>query len=235
VSLSYNFQPGRILAKKYQVVAPLGSVREGEIYALSECATGIERTAKFFYPHVDPLGRVATIHAQKLHKLRHCPILMQYRTQETISIGGAPVTFLVSDFVRGELLGDFLARQPGRRLEWFEALHLLLATARGVELMHGAGEAAGPLRRDNVMVRRVGLGFQVKLMELATAGRVRPEHRRDDTHALLRLFHDVIAGGGGGKELPRTVRELLGTPRRPKLDGFRDAGELRAMLEQLRW
>ena len=228
--LSYNFQPGRILARKYQVVAPLGSVREGEIYTLSECATGIERTAKFFYPHVDPLGRVATIHAQKLHKLRHCPILMQYRTQETISIGGAAVTFLVSDFVRGELLGDFVARQPGGKLEWFEAMHLLVAMARGIELMHEAGEAAGPLRFDNIMIRRVGLGFQAKLMELATAGRARPEHRRDDAHALIRLFHDVVAGGGGSKNLPTAVRERLGSRRRPNLEGFRDAAEIRGMI-----
>lgn len=233
--LSYNFQPGRILARKYQVVAPLGSVREGEIYTLSECATGIERTAKFFYPHVDPLGRVATIHAQKLHKLRHCPILMQYRTQETISIGGAAVTFLVSDFVRGERLGDFIARQPGQRLEWFEALHLLLAMARGIELMHDAGESAGALRLDNIIVRRVGLGFQAKLMELATGGRARPEHRRNDAHGMIRLFHEVIAGGGGGKDLPDPVRDQLGTRRRPHFENYRDAADIRIALERLRW
>lgn len=233
MAIAYNFQPGRILARKYQVIAPLGRVREGEIYTLSECATGIERTAKFFYPHVDPRGQIATRHAQKLHKLRHCSMLMHYRTQETISLRGAPVTFLVSDLVQGELLRDFIERRPGRQLSWFEALHLLLAMARGIEPIHAAGESAGSLRQDNIMVQRTGLRFQTKLMELATLGRTGVEQRREDTQALISLFYDLVANQR--HELPRPVSELLGSKRRPSTRDWRDAGELRYQLEHLCW
>lgn len=233
MSVSYNFQPGRILARKYEVIAPLGRVREGEIYTLSECATGIGRTAKFFYPHIDPRGQIATRHAQKLHKLRHCPILMHYRTQETISLRGAAVTFLVSDLVQGELLGDFIERQPGRQLGWFEALHLLLSMVRGIESIHLAGESAGSLRLDNIMVRQTGLGFQTKLMELTTTNRTGPEHRRGDTQALVSLFHVMVANQRHA--MPSAVIELLGTKRRPAVREWRDAGDLRYRLEHLNW
>ena len=47
---SFDFQPGRSLAKKYEVLSKLGQGWEGEVYLLRETSTGIERAAKFFFP-----------------------------------------------------------------------------------------------------------------------------------------------------------------------------------------
>lgn len=47
---SFNLQPGRILAKKYEVIAKLGAGWEGEVYRIRELNTGIERAAKLFFP-----------------------------------------------------------------------------------------------------------------------------------------------------------------------------------------
>lgn len=232
----YNFAPGKLLGRKYEVLAARGQVREGEIYTLSECATGIERTAKFFHRHLSSANRIADLHARTLHKLRHCPIILSYRTQETIHIAGSPVTFLVADFVPGDLLGDFIGRQPGLRLDWFEALHLIHALAHGVNLMHGAGESCGALRYDNIVVRRHGLGFQIKLLELATR-RASPEAVRYDVRELLGLFHTLTAGAGGARALPAAVRELVGTPRRyeEKALHYRDASALLSAINSLPW
>ncbi len=70
--------PGRILARKYEVVG-----RIGHLWKLSERATGIERTARAFGGDSE---RLVSRYAQRLHKLRHCEALMQYRTQETVSL-----------------------------------------------------------------------------------------------------------------------------------------------------
>ena len=133
---SFDFAPGRILAKKYEVISRLGAGWEGEVYLVRETATDIERAAKFFFPQRNPKNRNLLFYAKKLHKLRQCTILIHYLTQETILFKGQPISFLVSDYVEGELLSDFLKRQPGQRLSPFQAVHLLHALAMGIEEIH---------------------------------------------------------------------------------------------------
>jgi hypothetical protein len=72
----FDFPPGRTVAGKYEIVSPLGSGYEGEVYAIVERTTGIRRAAKFYYRHRDPTGKNAIAYARKLDALRHCPILM---------------------------------------------------------------------------------------------------------------------------------------------------------------
>lgn len=90
---SFNFIPDRILAKKYKVICKLGEGWEGEVYLVREIITGIERAAKFFFPQRNPNNTAIRFYANKLHKLRHCPILIQYLTQETILVQKHPLPF----------------------------------------------------------------------------------------------------------------------------------------------
>ena len=149
---SFEFHPGRILVKKYQVLSRLGSGWEGEVFLVRETATGIERAAKFFYPERNTNDKTLRSYAKKLHKLRHCPILIQYHTQEHMTYRGVPVNFLVSEFVEGVLLTDFIHAQPGKRLQPFQAVHLLHALVTGLESIHNLREYHGDLHTDNVIV-----------------------------------------------------------------------------------
>ena len=112
-----------MLAGKYEVIVKLGAGWEGEVYMVREKGTRIERAAKFFFPHRNEKEQTSNRYARKLHKLRHCPVLIQYLTQEQIRFRGVPITFLVSDYVEGELLTEFLKRQPGKRIPVFQGLH----------------------------------------------------------------------------------------------------------------
>src|SRR5690606_3887385 len=114
---AFNFPEGRILARKYEVISKLGEGWEGEVYLLKEITTGIERAAKFFFPHRNIRNKASNFYAKKLHKLRNCPALIQYHTQETIRFQNQDLTFLVSDFVEGEVLADFVKRLPGKRID----------------------------------------------------------------------------------------------------------------------
>ena len=232
---SYDFAPGRLLARKYQVVSKIDAGSTGELYTLSECATGIERVAKFFHKKQNP-SRMATFYAQKLHRLRHCDILMQYRTQETISVEGTDVTFLISDVMHGEPLIHFLARQCGSHLSLFEGLHLLHALATGVEPMHAAGEHHGDLTLDNVLVRRRGLGFSVKLIDLSPGKNKKNEAFRHDIIDMIRLFSIATAADRFGRKFPKSVQKLLTESSRSLGQSpLRDAGCLRHYLETLSW
>ena len=95
--------------------------------------TGIERAAKFFFPHRNIANKAAKFHAKKLHKLKSCPILIQYLTGGFISYQGQDITYLISDYVEGEVLEDFLNRQPGKKISPFQGLHLLHALARDLK------------------------------------------------------------------------------------------------------
>ena len=128
---AFDFEPGMQLVGKYEVLEKLGAGYEGEVYRIRERSTGVDRAGKFFYPHRNPHDRAVKYYARMLHKLRDCPILIQYVTHEKVMVGQTSVSFLVSEFAEGEVLHDFLAKQPGKRLTPFEALHLLHTLSKG--------------------------------------------------------------------------------------------------------
>src|SRR6201994_1802660 len=167
----FDFLPGRSVAGKYVIERLLGSGWEGEVYAINERNTGIRRAAKFYYPHRDPLGKAAIAYARKLDALRHCPILMQYHHQESTYVQRKKVMVVISELVEGVKLSEFLKTQPDQRLTTFEALHVLYVLAKGIAPIHARGEYHGDIHDDNIMIRRQGIGFDVKLLDFFDLGR----------------------------------------------------------------
>jgi serine/threonine protein kinase len=233
---AFHFPPGRVLADRYEVVTRLGKGWEGEVYLIREIATGIERTAKFFFPHRNLRDRSALFHARKLHKLRHCPIVIQYHTQDTVRFRGEDITFLVSEFVQGELLYTFLKRQPGGRLTPFPALHLLHALVSGLESIHGLHEYHGDLHTENIIVQRYGLGFELKFLDMFNWGSPTRENRRHDVVEAIRVFYEALGGQRHYARQPDVVKAICcGMKRSLILKKFRGAGGLRYHLETLEW
>ncbi len=232
----FDLKPGRVLARKYEVIRMLGTGWEGQVYLVRELATRIERAVKLFFPQRNLRDLAAKFYAQKLHKLRHCPIVIQYYTQETIIYRGLPITLLVSEFVEGELLSDFLARQPGKRLSAFPALHLLHALAKGIECIHQMKEYHGDLHTENIIVQRYGLGFDLKLLDFYHWGPPSTESVRDDVVEMVRIFHDALGGRRNYNHQPPVVKAICrGLKRGLILQNFRTAGQLREYLETIEW
>ncbi|HKK05816.1 MAG TPA: protein kinase [Gammaproteobacteria bacterium] len=233
---AFNFAPGRVLAGKYEVITRLGAGWEGEVYLIREQATGIERTAKLFFPHRNPRDRNAKFYATKLHKLRQCPIVIQYHTREMIIHRGSQIAFLVSDFVEGELLSQFLARQPGKRLSPFQGIHLLHALATGMECIHNMREYHGDLHADNIILQRYGLEFDLKLLDMFHWGAARPENIHDDVVNMIHILYDALGGQKHYARQPPQIKAICrGLKRTLILRQFRSAGQLRQYLETMRW
>ena len=232
----FGFEEGDVLAGKYEVDSRLGSGWEGEVYLVRELNTDIERTAKFFFPRRNPRNRTLRYYAKKLHRLRHCPILIQYHTQETVTYDGEPATFLVSEYVEGELLSEFLKRQPGGRLDAFQALHLLHELASGIESIHNLREYHGDLHTDNIIIRRLGIGFVTKLVDLYRWRAPTTANIHDDVCDLIRVFYDALGGRKHYARQPPEVKDICcGLKRSLILRKFATAGQLRQRLETLRW
>lgn len=233
---AFELEPGRVLADKYEVRSLLGTGWEGEVYLIREVLTGIERAAKLFFPQRNPRNRTARQYAKKLHRLRHCRILIQYLTQDVVSIGDQRITLLISEFVEGDVLGQMLQRQPGHRLPECEALHLLHALATGMADIHQAREYHGDLHAGNVFVRRYGIGYQVKLIDLFHRSAPKRENIQDDVCDLVRIFYDSLGGARHYARLSPEVKAICcGLKRTLILKKFRTAGQLRDYLENIRW
>lgn len=233
---SFDLEPGQTLADKYEVIKLLGEGWEGQVYHVREKATRIERAIKLFFPQRNVRDRSAKFYAIKLHKLRHCPIVIQYYNQETFVSGTTPITLLVSEFVEGELLSDFIARQPGKRLSAFQAVHLLHAMARGIECIHAMNEYHGDLHTENIIVQRYGLGFDLKLLDFYNWKAPKSENVRDDVVDLVKIFYDAVGGRKHYSKQPSYVKDICrGLKRSLILKNFRTAGELKEYLESMEW
>lgn len=232
----FNINPGRLLAGKYEVIKRLGRGWEGEVFLVQERNTSIERAVKLFYPQRNPRDKAAGFYARKLHKLRHCPIAIQYHSSDTIIYQRIPITLLVSDFVEGELLSDFIASQPGRRLRPYPAMHLLHALASGIECIHAMKEYHGDLHTENIIVQRYGLGFELKLLDFFHWGAPRPENIRDDVVDLVKILYEATGGRTWYSRQPQEIKALCcGLKRSLILKKYRTAGQLREYLENLEW
>lgn len=233
---AFNLAPGRVLARKYEVIRQLGAGWEGEVYLIRELTTGIERTAKLFFPQRNLRDKNTHFYATKLHKLRHCPIVIQYSHQDSITVQGEPVTLLISEYVEGELLSQFIQRHPGKRLSAFQAVHLLHALASGMECIHAMGEYHGDLHSENIIIQSFGLRFDLKLVDLFHLGAPTREHIRMDTVDMIHVFYETLGGQKHYASQPPEIKTIInGLKRGLILKKFKSAAQLRQHLETMRW
>ncbi|RMG48559.1 MAG: serine/threonine protein kinase, partial [Acidobacteria bacterium] len=202
----FDFEPGRRLAGKYEVQAFLGRGWEGEVYKVVESRTGVPRAMKVFYPERNVRDRAVRFYAKKLERLRDCPIVIKYHHSESFWYRGVRVTCLISEYVEGELLSRFLARQPGGRLHPFEALHLLRALAAGVEQIHARREYHGDIHDENILVRRRGVHFDLRLVDLYQCGRPDRSKMTEDVIQMIRVLYDAVGGARWYRRQPPPIK-----------------------------
>jgi tRNA A-37 threonylcarbamoyl transferase component Bud32 len=233
---SFDFDEGKMLLKKYRIVEKLGQGWEGEVYRVREALTGVERAAKFFFPHRNIQNQALKFYARKLHKLRHCPVSIQYVTEERLVVQGQEVRFLVSELAEGKVLPEFLKQHPGGRLTPFEALHLLHALSAGMAAVHQLRESHGDLHTQNVMVRRQGLEFEVKVFDFFRLDAGKHDQYQDDVYGLVNILYECV---GGKKHYSRQPPVIKGIVRGLKSSlirqKFRNAIQLRDYLDNLEW
>jgi len=227
---------GTMLTDHYQILERLGMGWEGEVYLVRELATDIDRTAKLFLPQRNVRNRTLKFYARKLHKLRQCPIVIQYHSHDRFIWRGVPVAFMISEFIDGELLSSYVHRQRGKRLPPFQAVHLLHALASGIECIHAMGEYHGDLHEDNVIVQHSGLGFELKLIDLYHWGQPSAANIRNDVFMLIRLFYDVLGGQRHYAGQPPAIKAICSGLKHSLIARkFRTAGQLRDYLETMEW
>ena len=162
--------------------------------------------------------------------------MIHYHHSESIRFHRIAVTCLISEFVEGELLSDFVARQPGKRLKPFEALHLLYALASGVEQIHAAREYHSDIHAENVIVRRRGIRFDVKLVDFYNWGSPTAAKIREDVIMMVNLMHEIVGGRERYAGQPQEIKRICCGQRRDLISRkYPTAGRLRACLDSFSW
>ncbi|MCP4329266.1 MAG: protein kinase family protein [Alphaproteobacteria bacterium] len=229
---SFDLSPGQKVGGKYRVEDFLGGGLEGEVYRVTELQTGIRRAAKLFYPQENRSNRAARTYARRLDRLRDCPIVIQYHHAERVTVEDVPVTCLISEFVDGILLSDFIAAHRGKRLPPFKALHLLYAVVRGVEQIHVRHEYHGDLHSANILIRPRGIFFDAKLVDFYNQGTTNASHRRGDVVDLVHLLHEMTGGRRHYARQPVAIKAICRGLRRDLIKkAFPTATHLRRHLE----
>ena len=232
----FNFEPGFTIARKYTIDKKIGGGWEGEVYKAEETLTRIPVALKFFYPFRNKNNKVARQYAQRLHKLTESPVSINYYTQEEIKFRGEPITCFVYEYAEGMILSSFLKRQPGQRVGIMQGLLLLHSLTRGIESVHFHNEYHGDLHTDNIIIRRRGLGFDFKLLDMYNWGDAKSLNKAEDILNLIRIFHEAIGGKKYYAKHPQEVKDIcMGLRSNLIKKKFKSATMLRQYIENIEW
>jgi len=233
-----SFEPGFVVNGKYEILEEIGSGYEGRVFLVREMGTGIERTIKFFYPRKNKENKTIKAVAKKLHALRSSRLLIQYHTQDKLVLpDGKEVAFLVSEFTEGVMLSEFLKTEPGARLHYFVALHLLYSLVKGVEEIHRLGQYHADIHTENIMVERAGLSFQLKLLDpFHWVGATKSDGQKNDISNAVEVFYESLGGAKHYAKQPQVVKDICFGMKKPFiLRKFKTITKLRHHLETLEW
>ena len=234
--ISFDLKKGRVIAQRFIVDSQLGKGSEGEVYRVIESYTNKVRALKIFYPHRNKKFQTSSRYAKKLDKLKSSQLVMDYLSHEVMVFKGEKVALLVSEFIEGEILADFVAKQKGKRLDIFPAIHLLYSIVCGVESIHLNGEYHGDLHLDNIIIRKFGLKFDLKIFDLHHWGDSKQDNRDEDLIKTIRIFYDILGGSKRYKHLPCSIKYIIcGLKRNIILNRFKSIAELKIYLENMDW
>lgn len=233
---SFDLRPGRKIGRRYTVEYQLGAGSEGEVYQVRESDTGIRRAAKLYFPQKNPSNRVMVRHAQKLHALRHCPIVLQYHHAEQIQIRRQPVVALISELCEGEQLERWIGRHKGGRLGAYRALCVIYHLCRGLEAIHALGEYHADVHSQNILIRPAGVRFEIKLIDFYDWGKPARYKQKQDVMDTVRVLYECIGGRAGYSQQGPELRHICANLRRDLvLKRFPTINALRRHLERFDW
>lgn len=233
---TFGLHAGRKVGPRYVVESLLGGGSEGEVYQIRELDTGILRAAKIYYPHRNAKGHLPVKHARKLNDLRRCPIVLQYHHSETVTIRGQKFVALISDLCDGEPLDVWVARHRGRRLAPYIAMHVLYNLVQGLECVHALGHYHADVHSQNILIKPVGIGFEMKLVDFYDWGRPTSSKLKQDILHTIGVFYECLGGKSQYWKMPADIKHICAAMRSDLiLKRFPTMTALRGHLESFEW
>jgi hypothetical protein len=229
---TFALRPGRRIGRRYRVERLLGAGTEGEVYRICEDKTGVRLAAKIFFPQRDPHRRLSVAPARKLHRLRDCPIVLQYFPSDLVTNRAYTTTAVLSAGCVGAPLERGFEGARGQRWAVYPAMVLLRELASGLEQIHGLGQYHSDVHTENILVTPRGVRLELKLIDFYEWGRPTRAKMREDIVQAVRVFYDVVGGAAHYAKLPPVAKNICcGLKRSLILERFPTASSLRVHLE----
>lgn len=230
----FEFSKNTLLLKKYYLKELLGKGFEGEVYRVVEKNTKIERAAKFFYPKRGLNKNNICWYAKKLHKLRTANVIVQYLTQETMILDGEEITFLISEYISGEILQNLINAKKSKKLSELESFLLLHALAKGISEIHALKEYHGDLHPQNIIVCKKGINFELKFLDMFPRGRASKENIFIDLFDIIKIFYDSLGGKDNYKNISPQAKYVCSGLKHGIINKkFKSAFQLKEHIERL--
>ena len=233
---NFDFQRGKLIANKFQIIEKLGQGLEGEVYKAVENYTKRNVAIKFYYPQRNIAFKASIRNSNKLSKLKECSVVVNFFGHEVINFKGLRVACIIFEFIEGEVLDHFVHKHRGGKLGIFPALHLLYSLVSGLEDIHLNGEYHGDLHTENIFINRFGLEFDIKLIDFLHWGDSVKDNREEDLIKTIRIFYDILGGAKNYSKLPQSIKYIIcGLKRSLILKRFKTMTHLRTHLELMDW
>lgn len=211
---------------RFKVNRRVGGGAQGDVYEAQD--PGLERTVAVKV--LRRSGRLAAREGRALARLAHPNVVEVFGRGEYTDADGALVEYVVTEFVPGEPLPEWLERNPDPKAR----VGVLLGCARGLQGAHEAGIVHGDFKPSNVMVRDgpraqiIDFGIASDLEDLqrtplrveGTAGYIAPERYEGSIQPAIDQFsfcvvaHEVLGGAGiSGRLMAALERGRSSAPR----------------------
>ncbi len=120
-----------LLQQRYELEQSLGRGGFGTVYRAYDTHLGQHVAVKAMFEHSEDAERQFVFEAQLLARLRHpaLPIMIDHFVENGSH-------YLVMEYIPGETLSDYLARQPGGQLDEQTALHIMVPILDALAYMH---------------------------------------------------------------------------------------------------
>lgn len=230
-----NLKKGFVINQKYCIIKLIGKGTEGEVYLIEEIKTKIRRAAKIFYPAKNKNNKTLEFHAKKLHKLEKCSLLISYHTDGEFTYKHQKYSFLVSEFIDGIMLSQFIDEQPLKKLDPFKAFSLFHTLVCGLEEIHKLNEYHGDIHTDNIIIEKFGTEIQLKLIDIYNWNKdSKSQNKKDDLYNVLYTFYESLGGRKFYKYQPNYIKDICLGLHRPKIfKKYKNISELKKYIEQI--
>ncbi|MCB0356044.1 MAG: hypothetical protein KDD40_03500, partial [Bdellovibrionales bacterium] len=89
---------------------------------------------------------------------------------------------------------------------------------------------------DNIIVRRYGLGFQVKILDMYDWKDGKILNRIEDIVNSIKIFHEIIGGQKSYNKHPPEIKSIcLGLRKDLIIKKFKSAAHLKGYIENIIW
>lgn len=236
------FEPGRRIVGQYDIRRRIGIGVHGVAYLARDRFIHTDRVLKFPL-NLESVREMAWL-AHRMVRLSH-PFIVQHFGVGQMMLSGLSLPFLITEYVEGPSLEEFLAARGRKRTGLFEALTYFADIAQAIAFAHSRGYAHGDVHRDNVLLavdhKIKDRRYVAKLNDFFPTPRreLRAARRADVRETGLLLYemltrrkrYEVAALGSQPPEIQDLIRRCVSSRNRR----FTDGRHLVRALKALQW